>query len=111
MMSEHAGKKLDRYLKDNASRAAEERKYGSARLRRWRGRAVSWLYLAPSLIGVGLFFVLPFGVVIYYSMITASHRDSTTANGTAIIEKSSVFRAASEKALFCHVRIKLLKPT
>ena len=69
MMSEHAGKKLDRYLKDNAVRANEERKYGSARLRRWRGRAVSWLYLAPSLIGVGLFFVLPFGVVIYYSMI------------------------------------------
>ena len=68
-MSEHAGKKLDRYLKDNAVRANEERKYGSARLRRWRGRAVSWLYLAPSLIGVGLFFVLPFGVVIYYSMI------------------------------------------
>ena len=69
MMSEHAGKKLDRYLKDNAARAGKERKYGSARLRRWRGRAVSWLYLAPSLIGVGLFFVLPFGVVIYYSMI------------------------------------------
>ena len=68
-MSDQAGKKLDRYLKDNAARAHEEKKYGSARLRRWRGRAVSWLYLAPSLIGVGLFFVLPFGVVIYYSMI------------------------------------------
>ena len=69
MMSDNAGKKLDRYLKKNAARAQKERKYGSARLRRWRGRAVSWLYLAPSLIGVGLFFVLPFGVVIYYSMI------------------------------------------
>jgi len=68
-MSDHAGKKLDRYLKKNAARAQKERKYGSARLRRWRGRAVSWLYLAPSLIGVGLFFVLPFGVVIYYSVI------------------------------------------
>ena len=45
------------------------------------------------------------------SMITASHRDSITARGTAITENSSVLRAASEKALFCQVRIKLLKPT
>ena len=68
-MSKDAGKKLDRYLKDNAAQAHKEKKYRSARLSRWRGRAVSWLYLAPSLIGVGLFFVLPFGVVIYYSVI------------------------------------------
>jgi len=68
-MSAEAGSKLDRYLKENASQAHKERRYGSARLRRWRGRAVSWLYLAPSLVGVGLFFVLPFGVVIYYSLI------------------------------------------
>ena len=68
-MSSDAGTKIDRYLKDNAAEARRERKYGSARLRRWRGRAVSWLYLAPSLIGVGLFFVLPFGVVIYYSVV------------------------------------------
>ena len=58
-MSSDAGKSLDRYLKDNAAQARKERKYGSARLRRWRGRAVSWVYLLPSLVGVGLFFVLP----------------------------------------------------
>ena len=68
-MSSEAGKKLDRYLKDNAAQARSEKKYGSARLRRWRGRVVSWLYLLPSLVGVGLFFVLPFGVVIYYSVV------------------------------------------
>ena len=76
-MSNEAGRKLDRYLKDNAAEARREnaakpgkvKKYRSARLSRWRGRAVSWLYMAPSLIGVGLFFVLPFGVVIYYSVI------------------------------------------
>ena len=32
-------------------------------------RLVSWLFLAPSLLGVMLFFVAPFGVVIYYSLI------------------------------------------
>lgn len=35
----------------------------------WRERAGSALYLAPSLIGVLLFFILPFFVVIYYSVI------------------------------------------
>ena len=39
----------------------------SARVR--RGRRLSWLYLAPSLIGVLTFFLLPFFVVIYYAMI------------------------------------------
>ena len=34
-----------------------------------RERRVSWIFLSPSLIGVCLFFVLPFIVVIYYSMI------------------------------------------
>ena len=63
------GGNVDRYLKKNAAQAREEKKYRSARFSRWRGRALSWAYLAPSLIGVGLFFVLPFGVVIYYSLI------------------------------------------
>ena len=68
-MSVKTGGKIDRYLKNNAAQAREEKKYRSARFSRWRGRALSWAYLAPSLIGVGLFFVLPFGVVIYYSLI------------------------------------------
>ena len=29
----------------------------------------SLCFLMPSLIGVGIFFILPFGVVVYYSMI------------------------------------------
>ena len=32
-------------------------------------KLISWLFLLPSLLGVILFFVAPFGVVIYYSMI------------------------------------------
>ncbi len=34
-----------------------------------RKSLISWLFLMPSLIGVMIFFVAPFGVVIYYSMI------------------------------------------
>ncbi|WP_029232671.1 carbohydrate ABC transporter permease [Butyrivibrio sp. VCB2006] len=32
-------------------------------------KLISWLFLLPSLLGVLLFFVAPFGVVIYYSLI------------------------------------------
>ncbi len=34
-----------------------------------RGKVISWGFLSPSLLGVLLFFVLPFFVVIYYSMV------------------------------------------
>ena len=34
-----------------------------------RKSLISWLFLLPSLIGVMIFFVAPFGVVIYYSLI------------------------------------------
>lgn len=34
-----------------------------------KGRIISWGFLSPSLFGVLLFFVLPFCVVIYYSMV------------------------------------------
>ena len=32
-------------------------------------KLISWLFLLPSLVGVTIFFVAPFGVVIYYSLI------------------------------------------
>lgn len=41
----------------------------SSNKRSKRGKAISWGYLFPSLAGVLLFFVLPFFVVIYYSMV------------------------------------------
>lgn len=45
----------------------ESRKVSNKRVR--RGKRASWGYLFPSLSGVLLFFVLPFFVVIYYSMV------------------------------------------
>ena len=45
----------------------ESRKVSNKRVR--RGKRASWVYLFPSLSGVLLFFVLPFFVVIYYSMV------------------------------------------
>lgn len=48
--------------------ARKGRKTGSNRRDR-RGRQISVLYLLPSIIGVLLFFVLPFMIVFYYSVI------------------------------------------
>ena len=46
-------------MKNNAIRRRE----------RIRDYARSLCFLSPSLIGVGVFFIVPFGVVVYYSMI------------------------------------------
>lgn len=42
---------------------------GKKNKRAFKGKLISWGYLFPSLAGVLLFFVLPFFVVIYYSMV------------------------------------------
>ena len=39
------------------------------RRERWRDFITSLCFLSPSLLGVGVFFILPFGVVVYYSLI------------------------------------------
>ena len=101
-MSVNAGKKADRYLKKNAAQAHREKKYRSARLSRWRGRAVSWLYLFPSLIGVGLFFVMPFGVVIYYSVINnpVQHEYVGISNFIRTWQNNAFMLAARNTLLF-----------
>ena len=105
-MSGDAGQKIDRYLKENAAQAHREKKYkekryGSARLRRWRGRAASWLYLAPSLIGVGLFFVLPFGVVIWYSVINNPVQQEYVGTANFIRTwNNNAFQLAARNTLF-----------
>lgn len=59
---------LPKEAKQQNKSARKGRKTGSNRRDR-RGRQISVLYLLPSIIGVLLFFVLPFLIVIYYSVI------------------------------------------
>lgn len=108
-MSVNAGKKADRYLKKNAAQAHREKKYRSARLSRWRGRAVSWLYLLPSLIGVGLFFVMPFGVVIYYSVINnpVQHEYVGISNFIRTWQNNAFMLAARNTLLFSAIAVPL----
>ncbi len=60
-----------------------------------RERRVSWMFLSPSLIGVCVFFVLPFFVVIYYSMIDnpIRHRFVGFSNYFRVL-KNEAFRLA-----------------
>ena len=45
-----------------------QRRKARRRLRR-QDFAQSLCFLSPSLLGVGVFFIIPFGVVVYYSLI------------------------------------------
>ena len=60
----------------------------------------SLCFLLPSLLGVGVFFILPFGVVVYYSMIdgVASRNFVFLENFTRLFQNSA-FRMASVNTL------------
>ncbi|MBR5799664.1 MAG: sugar ABC transporter permease [Lachnospiraceae bacterium] len=58
-------KNADKPVKASAKKRTESKMTASKR----RGTGISWLYLSPSLAGVLLFFVLPFFVVVFYSLV------------------------------------------
>jgi len=75
----------------------------------WRERAGSVLYLAPSLIGVLLFFILPFFVVIYYAVVDnpISHNFVFLDNFKNVLENSSFRLAAMNTLKFSAVAVPL----
>ncbi len=65
-----------------------------------RRSLISWLFLMPSLIGVGVFFVAPFGVVIYYSMIdNPIRRNFVGLRNFATVFRNEAFRQAGLNTL------------
>ena len=69
----------------------------------------SMLFLGPSLFGVLLFFVLPFGVVVYYSVIagTLNHDFVFLDNFINILNNSAFLTAAKNTATFSAVAVPL----
>lgn len=60
------------------------------------GSAFPYLCLAPSLIGVLIFFIVPFGVIIYYSMVdNPISREFVFLDNYVNILKNSAFRKAA----------------
>ena len=95
----------DRFLKkEKGSEAGEPPGSSHSRpnrsVKERRERRVSWIFLSPSLVGVCLFFVLPFIVVIYYSMIDnpIRHRFVGFANYFRVF-RNEAFRVAVANTL------------
>lgn len=75
----------------------------SSHIRR-RGRQISMLYLLPSAVGVLLFFVLPFLIVIYYSMINNPIQGEFVFLDNFIqVLKNGAFQKAAENTLIFSV--------
>ena len=74
-----------------------------------KGRFSSWLFLAPSLVGVGLFFVLPFGLVIYYSLINnpVQHRFVGLHNFITTWNNNAFMLAAKNTLFFSAIAVPL----
>ena len=69
----------------------------------------SLCFLAPSLLGVGVFFILPFGVVVYYSMIdgVSSRNFVFLENFTRLFENAAFKMAALNTLKFSAMAVPL----
>lgn len=65
-------------------------------------RAVSWLYIIPGLAGVLLFYVIPFGFIIYYSLIdnVANRNFVGLENFRALFQNKAFIIASKNTAVF-----------
>ncbi len=66
-----------------------------------RGKLISYIYLAPSLIGVLVFFVLPFFIVMYYSLCKNPPVDYSFVGlrNIFMVLRNAAFRQASKNTL------------
>ncbi len=72
-------------------------------------KLISWLFLLPSLVGVILFFVAPFGVVIYYSLINNPIQKEFVgiANYLNVWKNAAFKQAASNTFIFSAMAVPL----
>ena len=71
--------------------------------------AASLCFLSPSLLGVGVFFIVPFGVVVYYSLIdgVGSRGFVALENYTKLLHNSAFQLAAKNTLLFSALAVPL----
>ena len=74
-----------------------------------RDFAASLCFLSPSLLGVGVFFILPFGVVVYYSLIdgVASRNFVLFDNFRKLLSNSAFLLAGRNTLLFSAIAVPL----
>ncbi len=86
-----------------------EKKSGSGTRRSRKGKLISTGYLFPSALGVLLFFVLPFMIVIYYSVVDnpISHQFVFFENFVMVFQNSAFQQAAKNTMTFSAVAVPL----
>ncbi len=74
-----------------------------------RGKWLGWAFLAPSLAGVALFFVAPFAVVIYYSLIDNVVQQNFVGirNFISVLQNTAFQQAAKNTATFSLIAVPL----
>ena len=74
-----------------------------------RDFAASLCFLSPSLLGVGVFFILPFGVVVYYSLIdgVGTRNFVLFENFRKLLENSAFLTAGKNTLLFSALSVPL----
>lgn len=79
------------------------------RRRNRKGKHTGWLFMAPSLIGVGLFFAVPFLVVIYYAMVDnpVQHNFVWFRNFVSVLKNTAFQDAARNTAAFSLIAVPL----
>ncbi len=77
--------------------------------KRWRRRILSMSFLLPSMVGVGLFFIIPFGVVACFSMVDSPFNPSFAgfSNYARLLENSAFLNAAKNTAIFALTAVPL----
>ncbi len=96
-------------FRKNKKEQLHKDKHGKMTAGQRKGLAISWLYLSPSLAGVLLFFVLPFLVVVYYSMVDnpISNQFVFLDNFIKVFKNAAFKQAASNTLKFSLVAVPL----
>lgn len=83
--------------------------YMKKKHRRFKERKWEIVLMTPSIIGVGLFFILPFCVVIYYSMVDNPLNPSFVFldNYSRLFQNSAFLQAAKNTAVFSAIAVPL----
>ena len=98
-----------RMLHWNAARTAQRRRAGELETRRSRRKRSSWRFILPSLIGVSVFFLVPFLVVVYYSLVNnpVQHVFVGADNYMRILQNPAFLTAARNTLVFSMISVPL----
>jgi multiple sugar transport system permease protein len=90
-------------------RSREQRGVRRVTKRSVKSWLTGWAFLSPSFLGVALFFIVPFFVIVYYSMIASPLRPDFVwlANFKTVLTNSSFIKAAKHTMTFSATAVPL----